>query len=62
METKSKGSLEEAMGKCWTLFLEGEASDVSTRKYLERLNVYSDEDITILIKMLLRHRKELTEV
>lgn len=57
--SKGKGTLEEAMEKCWILFLGGKASYISTRRYLERLDVYNNEDIIVLIKMLLRHRKEL---
>ena len=57
--SKGKGTLEEAMEKCWELFLGGKASYISTRRYLERLDVFSDEDIVKLLKMLSEDRKEL---
>ena len=61
-EIGSTGTFEETMEKVWELFVEGQASYISTHRFLKNMEAFTDEDVTRLILKLLKDRKELTGI
>ena len=55
-----KGTLEEVLDRTYDLYVHGNVSNITVRRYLRGLEVFTEEGIDLLMSMLIEDKAEYT--